>query len=185
MPYSVHCACGKSLVVSAAVAGTQIDCDCGRLVAVPSLGKLARDAGEVRNMLGTADQIRLLVAKGELPNGKTCVRCQFPTNGVLQCSIECERPQARKRGFWQTLGIYLFMPFQAAYVLSREPLEVHGREVVVRTPLRICADCSVLFEGGRRSSELRKLLASVPEYDALLQQYPRAAILALRYGPDR
>lgn len=175
MAYSVHCTCGRSHEVSAGDAGSLRECSCGRTVRVPSLGKLAQAAGEARKPLSPAETIRMLVAAGELPQGASCVRCQFPTRDVL----ECERPYAKSRGFWQTVGIYVFLPLQAAAILSREQPEVLGREVVVKTPLRMCLDCQPLFDSGRRLSELRRLLSSVPQYDALLQQYPSAGIMAL------
>jgi hypothetical protein len=42
MSFTVPCGCGRSLRVSGAQAGSQVRCECGQDVAVPSLGELRR-----------------------------------------------------------------------------------------------------------------------------------------------
>ena len=119
MPYTVSCQCGRQLAVSAAEAGSQVACRCGCQVSVPSLGKLARAAGEPLRTLSASEKVRVLVASGELPSGIMCVRCQLPTKEVLECSVECERPYVKKRSLLETFLMYTFAPLWLAIVAKR------------------------------------------------------------------
>jgi hypothetical protein len=67
--------------------------------------------------------------------------------------------------------------FAAYYLLMREPVEWHGREVVVRVPLRVSADYQPEF---RRlpAVRIKKLLATIPIYAQLLAEYPQAKVYA-------
>lgn len=181
MSYAISCECGRQLTVQATDAGTHLPCSCGRQVKVPTLGRLARAAGEPMRTLSASEKVRVLVAAGELPTGTTCVRCQFPTDGVLECSVECERPYTKKRLFWEGVLVYLFAPLWFSMVAKSyyDKPEVHGRETLVKTPLRVCGDCQQRFRGGAHSSELWQLLNSVPEYAALLQAFPSAHVVAI------
>lgn len=131
--------------------------------------------------LSASEKVRVLVAAGELPRGTTCVRCQFPTEGILDCSVECERPYRSERGFWDYLLLMAFGSWWLAAIAWRdyEQTEVHGRETLVKTPLRMCPDCQARYHAGSRAGELRQLLHSVPEYDALLQTFPNASVAAM------
>ena len=119
MPYTISCQCGRQLTVQATEAGSQKSCGCGRQVSVPSLGKLARAAGEPLPTLSASEKVRVLVAAGELPAGTTCVRCQFPTKEILECSVECERPYIKQRTFWESVLVYLLFPFWISVVARR------------------------------------------------------------------
>jgi hypothetical protein len=183
MAYTISCQCGRQLTVQATEAGSQKSCSCGRQVSVPSLGKLARAAGEPRRTLSASEKVRVLVAAGELPAGTTCVRCQFPTNEILECSVECERPYIKQRTFWELALMHLVSPWLAILAKSYyQEAEVFGRETLVWTPLRMCPDCQALFGGGARASELRAALGAVPEYADLLQTYPGASVAAMVKG---
>ncbi len=46
MTYSVPCECGKTLAVIATDAGTDMRCECGRLVSVPILSQLRQQSGQ-------------------------------------------------------------------------------------------------------------------------------------------
>ena len=54
--------------------------------------------------------------------------------------------------------------------------EVTGRELVVRAPLRVCADCRSRLRKRTCRKELRALLETVPEYAELLREYPDAGL---------
>jgi hypothetical protein len=45
MDFFLECACGKQVVATEGMAGTEVACTCGRLVAVPTLGELRRSRG--------------------------------------------------------------------------------------------------------------------------------------------
>jgi hypothetical protein len=178
MAYTITCECGRPLTVQASEAGSQKACSCGRQVSVPSLGKLARATGKPVPTLSAAESVRVLVAAGELPAGTTCVRCQFPTSEVLECSVECERPYIKQRTFWESVLMYMLAPLWLSIIARHyydEP-EVFGRETIVKMPLRMCSNCQALFVGRARASELREALCTVPAYAELLATYPGASV---------
>lgn len=181
MGYNVACGCGKELAVTAGEAGSQKHCTCGRTVKVPTLGQLARAAGNPLATLSATERVSYLVSSGELPAGAVCARCQFPTDATLHCSVECERPYVREHGSWWTtfFSMLIFGFVRTILVQSRENPEVHGRELIVKMPLRMCPDCQPLFQAGSRVSELRNLLRSVSEYEAVLATYPQASVAAM------
>ncbi len=178
MPYFVPCSCGQTLTVTAADAGSRRQCNCGRVVSIPSLGRLTRAAGERAPALSIAERVRMLVAQGELPAGNACGCCQVPTDGILSCSVECERPYRNTRSFWESVLLFVLGAWVLAVIAWRdwEQTEVHGQETLVKTPLRMCPQCQTQFRGTAGSQELRQLLGTVPEYAELLKTYPQASI---------
>ncbi len=120
----------------------------------------------------------MLVSEGQLPVGSHCVCCQVATDGTLACFVECERPYRNSRGFWESLLLFGLGAWALAAIAWRdhERTEVHGRETLVKTPLRMCAQCQSQFHGTARSQELKELLKTVPDYVALLEAYPHASI---------
>ncbi len=61
--YPVACACGKVHQVPAGYAGTQMQCPCGVVIAVPSLSELRR-AGMVADPDRLEHKIATMVASG-------------------------------------------------------------------------------------------------------------------------
>src|SRR5262245_40924859 len=88
MNYEVHCECRKAHAVSAADAGASLRCTCGRIIEVPPLHKLRTTRGETAVPLLV--QIRGMVASGQLPGARVCVRCQQPTKGIARVGFACE-----------------------------------------------------------------------------------------------
>src|SRR5262245_58305082 len=88
MKYEVRCECGKSHAVSAADAGASLRCACGRTVEVPPLHRLRTVEGETAIPLLV--QVRGMIANGQLPGARVCVRCQRPTNDMARVGLGCE-----------------------------------------------------------------------------------------------
>jgi hypothetical protein len=82
MAYFVNCPCGERLAVKATIAGSTIQCACGRDVPVPRLSELRQAAGQGAFEAGIVDTIRRMIADGELP----------PWNAVCCDGQHSERP---------------------------------------------------------------------------------------------
>ena len=171
MTYAVYCECGASQHVSAALAGSQVRCACGREIAVPSLSALKSNVG--RSALGVQFRVRDLLDRGVLPRETRCLLCKTPTETTVYCWATCERPYVKPRtgilkyvAFGLLLG--LFGMFLAAAAEESED-EVHGEDVRLRLPLRVCGNCS---EQLRDALLLKETLLDVPTYAELLERYP-------------
>lgn len=182
MDFTIDCTCGKQLHVGTADAGGTKRCRCGTTNAVPALSELRRRAGQQSYDVNIADKLRHMFADGKLPPDNFCSRCGTETSNVLNCSVECERPHTKSRGFWGTvlLGISstIFLPVWILVwilgALSREyrNSEVFGQELVVNTPLALCSECAADVKP--TNNNIGELLRRVPLYDQLLQAYPEA-----------
>ena len=174
MEYHISCRCGKQLTVNTEQAGTTIRCDCGETVQVPSLSLLRQTAGQGAYESGAIDTIHRMLRDGALPWGEACAVSGRPTQDLIQLVVQCERlyfvgDQFRSR----LLVLALLGPWALlASVAGKRPNETHGRDTVVKVPLRVHRD----FHGGlnRRVSQrkLRRLLRTVPVYARLLEEYP-------------
>src|SRR5262245_17738856 len=88
MKYEVRCECGKTHAVSAADAGASLRCTCRRIIEVPPLHQLRTAGGETAVPLLV--QVRGMVASGQLPGARVCVRCQQPTKGSARVGFASE-----------------------------------------------------------------------------------------------
>jgi hypothetical protein len=79
MTYAVRCECGDAVEVTAAQAGSDVACRCGRLVHVASLSRLREMAGQDAYEAGTIDTINRMIRDGDLPWGDTCAISGLPT----------------------------------------------------------------------------------------------------------
>jgi hypothetical protein len=174
MDFTIDCTCGQQLRVGTADAGGSKRCHCGAINAVPSLSELRRLAGKQSYDVAIADKLRYMFADGELPPDNACVLCGAETPNILQCSVECERPHTKGRGFWGTVLLGIFAPVWVLVLLICEykDAEVFGRELIVTTPLPLCPECAANAQP--RKHNVRELLRRVPLYDQLFQEYPNA-----------
>jgi hypothetical protein len=75
MNYSLPCSCGEPIIVSAAQAGSEATCTCGKVVRVPSLSKL-KSATEVEQPTTAQLQAReLLAALHPVLTSRDCPYC--------------------------------------------------------------------------------------------------------------
>lgn len=181
MGYQVRCECGKSRTVSAADAGASFPCACGRTVEVPPLHQLRTAAGE--SPLPLLAQVRLLIQNGQLPGTTHCARCSQPTKGMMRFGLGCEPTPGPVRGASNPeAGCLLFVLFGPLYgplfkhFVSRS-VQAESPDVSLVAPLPVCEACRPALDD---PGELRKALRTVPEYAALLDQYPGTRIT--RFG---
>ena len=174
MDFTIDCTCGQQLRVGTADAGGSKRCHCGAINAVPSLSELRRLAGQQSYDIGIADKLRYMFADGKLPPNNACVLCDAKTANILQCTVECERPHTKGRGFWATVLLGIFAPVWVLVSLNREYMnpEVFGQELIVNTPLPLCPECEAKAKPRKRN--IGELLRRVPLYDQLFQEYPNA-----------
>lgn len=134
------------------------------------------------SVLTVAQRLQLLASDGSLPDETRCLQCERNTQDVLNCYIECEMPQSPSQaGGWlhaMLLALLvIFSPLRAlrhASAMNQQEVEVVGNEVVVRAPLRICADCATRLRRDKR--RVREMLQQMQLYQPLFRQYPDAVI---------
>ena len=176
MDLSVTCECGSRLAVSPSMAGQVAVCTCGKSVQVPRLSELRRAVGLDAFEVSISDRLHAMSRDGRLPVERECVACGKPTQERLECSVECERPYAKGPSFWKSFFVMLLGPIWAMAAMKRDydATEVHGNELVIRTPIRICRSC---FESGSFSKRrCVELLRKTGHYARLLDAYPKADV---------
>jgi hypothetical protein len=188
MEYAVACRCGNRIEVRAAQAGSQVQCPCGQIVAVPALSQLRYVAGQPRYEIHIVDKVRQMVSDGRLPIAQSCIECGRSTQSISTFIVECQRPWTRGNSYWKTIVLTLtatlLAPFWMALAIFQEVRdadrnpEIIGTELIVQAPIRLCSECSSKL--GSRQRELQRLLRKEPAYDELLQEYPTSRIHAQR-----
>ena len=186
--FAITCThCGNEIPVSAVMAGTEVSCSCGTVNDVPLLSSLRKLAGKAAYITNTAEEIKRVLADGELPFPRDCVVCRMRTEEIFECITVCEQPAARSEsdpgwGFFNLLVTPLaLMAGWIVFVDSEgapEQADAHGRELVVSTPLAMCQRCHGETRGLTKQSGLRALLQTVPIYARLLEEFPEATIVA-------
>jgi hypothetical protein len=163
--------------VKADDAGTAVRCECGESVPVPSLSKLRAAVGIGSYESGAIDAIRRMLAEGTLPWGETCAVSGRPTRDVLRIEVQCERlhlPQDPTKVV--LLLATCFGPWATLILFRGQRDQAHGRDTVVRIPLRVCREYHRGLERWWMKRKLRRLLRTVPVYARLLDEYPGATI---------
>lgn len=189
MAYSVRCSCNELHAVAPSQAGSQVNCTCGQLLSVPPLSVLREQVGEAAYGVPTAESIHFQHGRGELPPLGHCAACGMPTQEIFDLYVECERTRVKEYvpRSWYVIQIVLIVFFHPIIFISRlfhhasldKPLIETGRDTVVRTPLCVDSTCASTL---RRASQsrLQELLASVPIYKQLIDEYPGAKIIVPR-----
>ena len=194
---TLSCPCGRSVDVSEGAAGVRFPCDCGRTIAVPSLGRLREMAGLPAVPVDPIVEVETALATGTLPP-PGCVECGRADAERFDLVAVCERrhaaggPDGDGAGIAEVLLlIVLGWPFLLLRAMLRRPSgemdEVwHGRESVVSVPIRVCHGCRSQARvrsrfvqrivGAGRQRRVKRLLGRVPAYDAVLRKYPAATI---------
>ncbi len=87
------------------------------------------------------------------------------------------------RFFATLMSVFIALLYGWLAVFLRDhPVDVKGRGVVVRVPLRVCAEWHDKVLGMRNQRRLREMLRTVPVYDELLTQYPNATITVIGHA---
>lgn len=175
MSYAIDCGCGKKLPVNAVDAGGIVLCQCGATVSVPALSILRQQAGQSSYPVNVADKLLAMHQAGELPVEQVCARCGIGTSNVLPCALVCETAFVKRPGWFATLAMWFVSPFTAmSQANAADHIEVHGRDVSVPTPLRLCVDCESLVR--TKQKQVRLLLQNSAIYGELLAVYPFAGV---------
>jgi hypothetical protein len=179
MKYRVQCTCGDAISVAECDAGSQVQCWCGRVVEVPSLRELRRQAGEPGPTVSPEMEVEALLLAGKLPEEDRCVLCESPTNGCVSCRTECERAYVQRSGppLWVRALAFLTFGLIGAAVASAMPghEQEWGKDRIFSLPLRVCDACR---KGLTSSQAMKDALCRVPLYRRLLRKYPAAKITA-------
>ncbi len=177
MNYPIRCECGKEQRVPGSMAGSILNCPCGRQIEVPALSKLRSLAGQ--RVLSPEVRLEQMLQLAMLPSEKQCVICGAETKNVAHFWAICERVQVESppsgKVLWLMVPLTIFLgicsaAFALFYILNRSQGErQHGNDVRLRLPLRICEQCAPKL---KNPSELEKSVWSVPDYRELLDKYP-------------
>jgi hypothetical protein len=177
--FGVDCECGAVIPVNASQAGATVTCRCGRFVAVARLSQLRTRAGFAAHETNIRDSILRMIDDQLLPWGQCCAVTEMPTTDVMWFDIQCESTFSKGGPVHPLLAIWsLLIPggVWAMLLRSREPAEIHGRDIVIRVPLLVQQDKQAGF---RKSTQrrLKTILSKVPVYQELLREHPSARIL--------
>lgn len=172
MTYPVVCECGATTQVPGSAAGTTVACPCGRAIQVPSLARLKNAASE---SAASADlQLEHLTRAGRLPLEAQCVVCGRDTDDTITCDVVCERTEVKDTVPWWQQAMLLWLSFWLYLMqMATRRVEVHGRDVQFRLPIRVCPPCAQSATG---AAGVRELLARTPLYADLLRKYPHAKV---------
>jgi len=147
MDFRIKCECGKHVVVTTGSAGGSVQCACGRIVIVPSLTELRRQAGISPYKVNPAQVIEQMLKEGELPPVQPCARCGNPTDEVLDAVAECESSWAGGQSVRPdvvdpevALGIAVGF-VEVEELVEVEEDEAKGGNLIVPVPIRMCRGC--------------------------------------------
>ncbi len=178
--FGVDCECGAVIPVDASQAGATVSCRCGRIVQVPRLSQLRTRAGLAAHETNIRDSILRMIDDQLLPWGQCCAVTGMPTQDVMWLDIQCETTHAKGGRVRPLLAMCsFFVPggLLAVALRSRQPAEIHGRDIIIRVPLLVQQDQQAAL---RRSTQrrLKAVLSQVPVYIELFREHPNAKVLA-------
>jgi len=136
------------------------------------------------------DTIEGMIRNGALPHGETCVVSGQPTEDTVILRVQCERAWARGPrldAFDRTIIGFFLLSWIGAIVgwcrRDKSSKDI-GHERHVDVPLRVRADLQEQFRR-KGPKAMKAMLRQVPVYDALLNEYPEAAVEVLSAGGSR
>ncbi|HEV3078993.1 MAG TPA: hypothetical protein VGY66_04415 [Gemmataceae bacterium] len=180
MRYELDCACGASVTVAEAAAGTTALCRCGRAVVIPSLRELRRQAGVREPAVAPELMVESLLLAGKLPEEDHCVLCGVKTGTSICCRTECERARmvSGQPSWWVYLAAVLTFGWLGAVFAKATAGEARewGKDRIFSLPLRVCDACRQSLTS---PAQLRAALCRVPLYRRLLNKYPDATVSLL------
>jgi hypothetical protein len=177
--FPIPCECSKPVRVPATAAGSTVRCGCGRDVTVPSLSLLNQAAAA--SGLDPVRHIGWLIDHGALPGKPVCLRCGEPTSAVSVVRVEQDYMEVveAKNGMallwplWLLASLFTGLHGASILMNRQQELAEAGKEVDIVLPVCVCEGCRGDL---RQAPETKQLLAAVPEYNKLFQQYPRLSI---------
>jgi len=173
-PLFVSCPCGKKIPVHAGMAGSEVVCECGRSVNVPTLRELTRLAvSDSEQGLSVGNDplipLRASLAHDQPPAGVNCIVCQSATDHAMTCELDG----------WQSGWEDPATPWIARWLrrrLSRsKPSAQDAQSGPIRFPVRICAACFRRAGDIEKASVLRRLLDHSALFREISNAYPRSS----------
>jgi hypothetical protein len=185
MQFRVSCSCGEVADVGAADAGKEIPCRCGRIVVVPPLPELRRQAEAQNTGRSPEAVIEALLVAGRLPMEHHCVLCGIATEHILSCRTVCEiayveQPGSSGPAFFARLLLGRLGEVIAECLQSEE--KQRGKDRIYPLPLRVCDSCVQQLSNDQA---VWNALYRVPLYRRLLDKYPRARVSHIARSPAR
>jgi hypothetical protein len=115
-----------------------------------------------------------------LPSGQCCAVSEMPTEDVMWFDIQCETTYTKSGRVHPLLALWsLLIPLGllALALRSRQPAEIHGRDIIIRVPLLVQKEMQAAL---RKSTQqrLKALLSKVPAYEELFREHPDARVFA-------
>jgi hypothetical protein len=156
MEYPIRCDCGQLVSVPEAAAGSSVTCPCGRDLAVPSLSELKRQVGFAAYKPPPQVIIQHLLAAGELPP-PACLGCGSNAGRTINTVAECERAWTKGTGIPGWIPFLFFLPFGWIVLRVRRGETVHGEDLIVPVPVRLCPSCRRRLPRRRALTPLRFL----------------------------
>jgi hypothetical protein len=185
MKYEVTCGCGRNIGVGATQAGRKLDCPaCGQPVQVPRLSTLRISAGEEAIPLNSVERVEQAVRQGKLPSNQVCPITGGNPDSIAVFRIHCEQTW-KKEGdslvesiFWRVLfGGWIGR--MIADSRAAKP-EVLGRNTAVDAPVRVSSSTLQSLSHQRNQREMHRILKAVPEYAAVLADFPKARVIFIQ-----
>jgi hypothetical protein len=179
MEYKVRCECSAELSVTQAQAGGTCVCECGAVVDVPRLSELRLAAGQSRHPTSAVERVRGMLKRGELPSNQGCPICGNQGDEIVTFGIQCEHASSTDSQDHGILAVAIFGWIGALATALRPQHrmgEIHGHEVRVEVPLRVCSQCVGATGSRTRRRSLRKYLCTVPAYREVFDEYPNAVV---------
>jgi len=190
------CECGKSHIATAKNAGSQIQCGCGRSVAVPTLSKLRTQAGKDAYITNPAEAIRKQQNEGGSPAGDRCILCGSTSPIGYTCDAVCESSRLLKTASSDQSGssashVLWTMLVPSPIRMIRRLMRRHerptdavrvGHDVEVSFDLPVCDACAKTVGEVTRLRVCKELMGRVPLYKDLLTYYPNLALTVRRHS---
>ena len=141
MDFIVSCQCGRQEQVFEGSAGARLICECGRTIDVPNLAQLRASAGLPPIEPSLDEQVRTLLASGELPPAQ-CIGCGG-SGDRISYNAECETAYIEGTGGISTASaMILGLAFGWIVFLSENRGgRMRGRDTYIPVPVRVCAHC--------------------------------------------
>jgi hypothetical protein len=181
------CDCGAEIDGHQGNAGSNVDCRCGKSVAVPKLSELRKLAGKSAYATNPADMVRELASNGTNPGSANCLECGASGGDLYRCEVVCEQSYANKAPANEGYGfihrtasvlMLLFLPFSIWFSkrqnADQKEAEIRGHDISVTFPIRVCRPCTLVGCDPTKQRSLRQLLEKASEYRAVLDYYPNA-----------
>lgn len=181
MDFSIACQCGAQIVVSEGSAGARMNCNCGRLVEVPSLAKLRSGAGLAPIDVPLEIEVQWLLNSGELPTAE-CVHCGSSVADVIRFQADCETVYVQKSGGFSWTA--LILSGGRLFLWDEKVVNYHGRETVIPVPVSMCFQCqrNLLREPPTAKLKLVGTLVLIGGIGALFFGYWSIAVIAAICG---